>query len=138
MTTKPMPSDHLSLTTVDTKDRVRIEVHGDLDRDTADLLLEEVTLRLRPQPGIQHLHLHCAELGTIDSIGMSTLLMVQRLTTAAGVRLHLDERPANLNRMLRITGTLDHFCVSQPAEGFPEGLPHDDHADVRSTEADGT
>ncbi|MEV6726466.1 STAS domain-containing protein [Streptomyces xanthochromogenes] len=136
--TTPLPSDHLRLTTVDTEGRVRIEVQGDLDHDSADLLLEETMLQLGSRPDIQHLHLHCAELGIIDSIGMSTLLMIHRRTTAAGVRLHLDERPANLNRILRTTGTLDFFIAAQPAADFPEASTHDHHTATRSTEADST
>ncbi|MFD1276689.1 hypothetical protein ACFQ51_47880 [Streptomyces kaempferi] len=47
-------------------------------------------------------------LGSIDSTGLSTLLMIRRLTDLVGVRLHLDERPLALDRLLGITGTLHH------------------------------
>ncbi|MGE6732696.1 STAS domain-containing protein, partial [Streptomyces sp. NPDC059900] len=55
------------------------------------------------------------------SMGLSILLMIHRRTTAAGVRLHLDDRPAKLNRLLTLTGTLDHFTA--PAASGAEPSP---------------
>ncbi|MFF4897921.1 STAS domain-containing protein [Streptomyces sp. NPDC001068] len=114
MTTMPMPSNHLRLTTVGDQDRVRIEIHGDLDYENADVLQDEVTRQLAGRTGIRHLDLYCAGLGTIDSTGLSVLLMIHRRTTAAGVRLHLEDRPANLERLLDITGTLDLLTAAPP------------------------
>ncbi|MEU6123176.1 STAS domain-containing protein [Streptomyces sp. NPDC047123] len=103
------PNSHLCLTTVDAEDTVRIKIEGDLDYDTADLLLQAVTAQLAERPELAHLHLHFAGLGSIDSMGLSVLLMIGRRTTAAHVRLHLDDRPANLDRLLDITGTGDYL-----------------------------
>ncbi|MGW2964913.1 STAS domain-containing protein [Streptomyces sp. NPDC001220] len=113
MTTLP-PALHL--TTIDTEDTVRIEITGDLDYDTADLLLDEVTAQLSARPGLHDLHLHCTGIGIVDSMGLSILLMIGRRTTAAGARLHLDDRPATLDRLLSITGTLDHFTATTPTD----------------------
>ncbi|KDQ67134.1 STAS domain-containing protein [Streptomyces halstedii] len=118
-------SHHLRLTTVNTQDGVRTEVHGDLDYDSANLLLNEVSAQISARPALTDLHLHCAELGTVDSMGLSILLMIGRRTAKAGIRLHLDDRPANLDRLLRLTGTLDHLTAppltgavrSSPTEG---------------------
>lgn len=104
----------LRLTTIDTADTVRIEITGDLDYDTADLLLDEVTDELSARPGLKELHLHCAEIGAVDSMGLSILLMIGRRTAAAGARLYLDDRPAILDRLLDITGTLEYFTVTPP------------------------
>ncbi|MFE5144561.1 STAS domain-containing protein [Streptomyces fagopyri] len=133
MTTHP---HHLRLNTVDSQDSVRIEVHGDLDYDSADLLVEEVTARLAARPALRHLHLHCADLGGIDSMGLSALLMIGRRTTVAGVRLHLDDRPANLNRLLELTGTLDYLTAPLPT-GAAE-TPATKGMAVRPTGPDGT
>ncbi|MFI8232697.1 STAS domain-containing protein [Streptomyces sp. NPDC085900] len=111
MTTLPST---LHLTTIDTDDTVRIEITGDLDYDTADFLLEEVTTQLGARPEVRHVHLHCAGLGTVDSMGLSILLMIGRRTAAAAARLHLDDRPAQLDRLLDITGTLDYFTATTP------------------------
>ncbi|MFD3411218.1 STAS domain-containing protein [Streptomyces cyaneofuscatus] len=111
MTTHP---HHLRLTTVDIQDSVRVEVQGDLDHDSADLLLEEVTAQLAARPALTDLHLHCADLGAVDSMGLSALLMIGRRTTVAGVRLHLDDRPAKLDRLLELTGTLDYLTAPLP------------------------
>lgn len=112
MTTRP--DHHLQPTTVDSQDSLRIEVRGDLDYASADLLVAEVTAGLSGQPALTDLHLSCAGLGAVDSMGLSALLMIRRRTTAAGVRLHLDDRPANLNRLLELTGTLEHLTAPSP------------------------
>ncbi|MEU1534016.1 STAS domain-containing protein [Streptomyces fagopyri] len=134
-----LPFDHLRLTTVDTEDRVRIELHGDLDYDNADLLLDEVTAQLSGRPGLKDLHLHCRGLGTVDSMGLSILLMIGRRTAAAGVLLHLDERPSKLDRLLDLTGTLDYF-TAPPSSGAPESSKAEENvaAAARPTGPDGT
>ncbi|MEU9558171.1 STAS domain-containing protein [Streptomyces fumanus] len=109
MTTLPSA---LRLTTTGTADTVRIQITGDLDHDHADLLLDEVTAQLGARPGLRALRLHCAEIGAVDSMGLSVLLMIGRRTAAAGTRLYLDDRPARLTRLLDLTGTLDHFTAS--------------------------
>ncbi|MDQ1033875.1 anti-anti-sigma factor [Streptomyces sp. V3I8] len=140
-----MPPAHLRLTTVDTEDTVRIELHGDLDYDTADSFLAEVTTALATHPRLEHLHLHCAGLGTVDSMGLSILLMVRRRTGQAGVRLHLDDRPAALDRLLTITGSLEYLTGSSsdaansasPGTGEPAAASEETRA-ARPTGPDGT
>ncbi|MFJ8045685.1 STAS domain-containing protein [Kitasatospora sp. NPDC096147] len=105
----------LRLITVDTEDTLRMELHGDLDHDTADVLLDQVTAQLTGRPGLTDLHLHCGGLGLIDSTGLSVLLMIRRRTAEAGARLHLDDRPAQLARVLEVTGTLDYLTAPCPA-----------------------
>jgi anti-anti-sigma factor len=107
-----MPPARLRLTTVDTEDTVRVELHGDLDYDNADHLLSAVTEQLAQNPGLRALHVHCAGLGDVDSMGLSVLLMIRRMTTEAGVRLRLDDRPARLDRLLTVTGTMGYLTVS--------------------------
>lgn len=78
MTTRP--DHHLQPTTVDSQDSLRIEVRGDLDYASADLLVAEVTAGLSGQPALTDLHLSCAGLGAVDSMGLSALLMIGRRT----------------------------------------------------------
>ncbi|CAM5298054.1 sulfate transporter [Streptomyces spiroverticillatus] len=140
-----MPPAVLRLTTVDSEDRARIEITGDLDYDNADLLQEEVTALLTSRPDLQDLHLHCAQLGIVDSMGLSILLMIRRQTEAAQVGLHLDERPANLERLLDVTGTLEYF-TGAPLSDAPHAhsqsvLPSVTEGEVRAagnTRPDGT
>ncbi|MGY5036621.1 STAS domain-containing protein [Streptomyces sp. 900116325] len=122
------PPDGLRLTTVDTEDRVRIELDGDLDHYTADLLVNEATAQLSARPGLRNLHLHCGGLGVIDSTGLSALLMINRRTAAVGVRLHLEDRPANLDRLLHLTGTLDHLTAPPPTVGAAKRSTHEEEA----------
>ncbi|MEU1470574.1 STAS domain-containing protein [Streptomyces sp. NPDC005761] len=127
---------HLQLTTVDTQDSIRIEIHGDLDHTGADLLIEEVTAQLAGRTALADLHLQCADLGAVDSMGLSALLMIGRRTTAAGVRLHLDDRPAKLDRLLDLTGTRTYLTVP-PANGASETMTQDSAMPARPTGPDG-
>ncbi|MEV5013555.1 STAS domain-containing protein [Streptomyces sp. NPDC053780] len=133
-----IPPDDLRLVTVDTQNEVRIEVHGDLDYDHADLLLDEATAQLAARPGLEDLHLHCAGLRMVDSMGLSVLLMIGRRTTQAGVRLHLDDRPAQLDRLLDLTGTLGHLTASVPARAPRSVAGEDDVLAAGPTGPDGT
>ncbi|MET9605972.1 STAS domain-containing protein [Streptomyces sp. NPDC006512] len=109
------PSGSLLLTQIDTGDTVRLELRGDLDHHCADVLLDAVTRVLAERTRLRDLHLHCAELAAVDSSGLSTLLMIRRRTGAAGVRLHLDDRPVRLDRILEVTGTLEHLTAADAA-----------------------
>ncbi|MER6522930.1 STAS domain-containing protein [Streptomyces sp. NPDC060334] len=103
----PQPGP-LRLTRTDADDSVRIELHGDFDYLDADALLDVVGQVLAEQKhdALGDLHLDCEGMASIDSSGLSVLLMLRRLTDAAGVRLHVDNRPLKLDRMLKITGTV--------------------------------
>ncbi|MFJ1901219.1 MULTISPECIES: STAS domain-containing protein [unclassified Streptomyces] len=117
---------------------MRIELHGDLDFDNADVLLEEVTTQLSARPGLKDLHLHCGGLGSVDSTGLSILLMIGRRTSAAGVRLHLDDRTVRLDRLLVVTGTLDYLTARLP-NGVPEPWTSEENVRAaRPTGPDGT
>ncbi|WP_320782827.1 STAS domain-containing protein [Streptomyces sp. CRN 30] len=114
MTTMP-PEFDLDITL--TPDVLTIEVIGDLDYETSDELLTTVDDHLTPGTALERLRLDFRRLTWIDSLGLSTLLMVHRRTSATGVSLALDNRPDFLERMLDLTGTLDHFTATAEAEG---------------------
>lgn len=90
-------------------DVVCLLLSGDLDYDTSDALTEAVDTALRDPGGLHELRLDCTGVAYCDSYGLSTLLLVRRRTAAAGVALHLDNRGAALDRLLRITNTLGHL-----------------------------
>ena len=58
------------------------------------------------------LRLDFSGLTFLDSAALSGLLLLQRRTTESGVQLHLDHRPAFLDRVLQVTGLHDHFAAS--------------------------
>ncbi|MGW5720242.1 STAS domain-containing protein [Amycolatopsis sp. NPDC003865] len=83
----------------------RVTIDGTLEFATAGTLLQLVTDRLADHPGVRDVRLDCAEVAFCDSSGLSTLLLVHRAVTGAGARLHLDNRPRALDRLLALTGT---------------------------------
>ncbi|QIY66849.1 STAS domain-containing protein [Streptomyces sp. RPA4-2] len=108
--------------TVETEDgTVLVRVAGDLDFETCDELMKAVERCLgdRRDAGEEpaDLRVDFSGLGSIDSTGLSTLLMIRRLTDLAGVRLHLDERPLALDRLLGITATLHHLTAPRAEHG---------------------
>ncbi|CAM5282413.1 sulfate transporter [Streptomyces xanthochromogenes] len=125
-----IPSSHLRLTTVDTETTVRIELLGDLDYDNADLLLEAVTAKLAAHPRLRELHLGCAGLGSVDSTGLSVLLMIRRRTDAAKVLLYLQDRVLALDRLLTITGSLDYLTALPTGAARETSGPGESRADT--------
>ncbi|MEU8639311.1 STAS domain-containing protein [Amycolatopsis sp. NPDC048633] len=83
----------------------RVAIVGELEYATAKLLLQLVTDRLADHPGVREVRLDCGGIAFCDSSGLSTLLLVHRAVTGAGSRLHLDNRPPALDRLLALTGT---------------------------------
>ncbi|MFJ7213938.1 STAS domain-containing protein [Amycolatopsis sp. NPDC098790] len=87
----------------------RVAITGELEFGTAGALLQLVTDRLAGHAGVRDVRLDCAEVAFCDSSGLSTLLLVHRAVTGAGARLHLDNRPPSLDRLLALTGTTAHL-----------------------------
>lgn len=119
----PIPGP-LRLTPLAEGDVVRIELHGSLGHQDADALLDTVTgLLAEPARAPRDLYVGCAGVSAVDSSGLSVLLMVRRATDAAGVRLHLEARPLKLERMLTLTGTLEHFTSHIDSRTAAAGVP---------------
>ncbi|MEU6298155.1 STAS domain-containing protein [Streptomyces erythrochromogenes] len=114
-----LPSAPLGLTYTSSHEAVCVELSGDLDHLHADRLIEAVDRLLAVHPGLRDLRLDCAGLSSVDSSGLAALLMVRRLTDKAGAGLHIDGRTVQLDRILEITGTLDHLTA--PGAG-PQAL----------------
>ncbi|MFG2476108.1 STAS domain-containing protein [Streptomyces fagopyri] len=111
----------LTLTVEAEAGTVLVRVAGDLDFETCHELMRTVESCLGDRrdagDGPAELRVEFSGLGGIDSTGLSTLLMIRRLTDLAGVRLHLDERPLALERLLDITGTLHHLTAPRAGRG---------------------
>lgn len=96
--------------TMDTTPRsATLRVAGDLDHLNTDEFVRTATHVLSGAPRLRELRLDFADLSFCDSAGLSGLLQVRRQASLAGVHLHLDQRPAHLDRILEITGILDHL-----------------------------
>ncbi|GAB1340417.1 hypothetical protein ACE1SV_70070 [Streptomyces sp. E-15] len=93
-----------------------VRIDGELDHETSDDLLGEVTGQLTAdETPPRHVHLDFGETTFIDSSGLTALLMIHRRTSAVGAVLHLDNRPAQLERMLQLTNVLDHLTAPPAA-----------------------
>jgi anti-anti-sigma factor len=88
----------------------RIVLVGELDYATVEEFLVTITERLETNPALRHVHIDCRDLEFCDSLGLAALLTVRRRVVAAGAALYLDNRRPALDRMLTITGTLEHLA----------------------------
>lgn len=104
---------HLTITTASRIATVRIA--GDLDYQTTDDLVEVASQLLTHHNELSDLHLDFTEMAYLDSAALSGLLLLHRRTTQAGVELHLDHRPAFLDRVLQVTGLFSHFVPADDA-----------------------
>lgn len=113
---------NLTLNLKTTSQSARVHVAGDLEYGSAAELVDMVSPLLAEQSTLQNLHLDCSELTFCDSAGLSALLTIRNLTTRAGVALHLDNRPVHLERVLEITGLLDHLTAPCDADDEADGV----------------
>lgn len=78
-------------------------VAGELDLETANDLIETATLTI-DSCAVDTLVLNLGELTLADSIGVTALVRIRAAARVAGRRLYLKCPPAQLIRVLRITG----------------------------------
>ena len=102
---------NLTVTNASTASSTRLHVAGDLDFATATHLVDTASGLLADQTALRDLHLDFVDLTFCDSAGLSALLLIHRRCCRAGVNLHLDHRPPHLNRVLEITGVLEHLTT---------------------------
>ncbi|MFJ6516437.1 STAS domain-containing protein [Streptomyces sp. NPDC091406] len=88
---------------------VRVRAEGYLDYDTCDDFLVKATRYLDQIPAPDILHLDCSGIDGLDSMGLAALLMLHRRCTAARVTLNLERLHPTVDRILRLTGTLEHL-----------------------------
>ncbi|MFF4982363.1 STAS domain-containing protein [Streptomyces sp. NPDC001046] len=113
-----LPPGPFTLTVFRDPRTLTVGVGGELDHDTGDDLLHEVTTRLTAyHPPPRDVRLDFRELTFIDSSGLAVLLMIHRHAGALGATLHLDHRPAHLERMLHVTNVLDHLTAPPARTG---------------------
>jgi anti-anti-sigma factor len=103
---------NFSVTTTETGRSAFVRVNGDLDYEIADEVVEAISQLLAQRGDLIDLHLDFSGLNFLDSAALSGLLMLHRRATQSGVRLHLDHRPAFLDRVLQVTGLYGHFAAS--------------------------
>ncbi|MEU3823160.1 STAS domain-containing protein [Streptomyces sp. NPDC030392] len=109
------------VTTLDRSGVARIRLAGELDWETADDLTAAARSCLSADPPPRRLHLDCAGLTLCDSLGLAALLMIRRKADEKGARLHLDNRPVLLDRILELTCTDHLFSDTGEADGQVPG-----------------
>lgn len=114
MTTSQQPA--FTVTVHAGPDGPRLRVTGELDYDTYDELLRYAERYLAAHPDLGDLRIDCADLRFCDSMGLSCLLTVHRRTTEHGIRLHLDNAPPFLERLLATTGVAALFQHPHPSQ----------------------
>jgi anti-anti-sigma factor len=103
---------NFSVTITKTGRSACVRVTGDLDYETADEVIEAASQLFVQQADLIDLHVDFSGLTFLDSAALSGLLLLHRRTTQSGVQLHLDHRPAFLDRVLQVTGLNGHFAAS--------------------------
>jgi anti-anti-sigma factor len=112
---------NFSVTIAKTERSACVRVTGDLDYESADEVVEAASQLLAKQLDLLELHLDFSALTFMDSAALSGLLLLHRRTTQSGVQLHLDHRPAFLDRVLQVTGLYGHIAASN--SGAATGEP---------------
>jgi len=107
---------NLSLTVTTTARSASLRAVGDLDYLTIDDFVNTASQLLAQQADLVTLHLDFSDLTFLDSAALSGLLLLHRRSSQAGVELHLDHRPALLDRVLHVTGLFTHFVPSDLEE----------------------
>ena len=82
---------------------VRLTVHGELDRESADDLSREVRMVVSTPPVIE---LDLTGVTFMDSAGIRCLLTCQSMVERSGGRLVVTQASARVIEVLRITGLL--------------------------------
>lgn len=108
--TDPHPTD-FAVSVVREPHTLMVRLSGELDYDTSDDLTSAVAEHLAEPVPVHDVRLDFGELTWLDSTGLSALLMIHRRTSSLGARLHLDNRPDVLERMLRMTNVLEHLTA---------------------------
>ncbi|MFF8637986.1 STAS domain-containing protein [Streptomyces pilosus] len=96
-----------------------VRVSGELDDACGAELTAVVVTHLSGPASSRTVRLDFRELVGVDALGLAALLMIRRHTSAARAVLHLDNRPAVLERLLRQTNVLDHLTAADPAKAPP-------------------
>jgi len=99
-------------------DGARLALRGELDLDTAPVLLDVVFDRLSGagRHGLAELEIDCSGLDFCDSSGLAALLLARQRAQAARVLLRLVRQPEHLRHLLRLTGIAALFPPERPPE----------------------
>lgn len=99
---------------------VTVHVVGDVDYLTTATLVATVTDLLAAAPALRDLRFELTGMSFCDSAGLSGFIQIHRRTSSAGIQLHLDDMPSHFERILDLTGVLEHLTA--PPSGVDESV----------------
>lgn len=91
-----------------------IHLTGDIDMETAPVLLDAVHRVLAAGPDAPDVVVDMAELTFMDSVGLSTMVMASHDVAALGKRLTLRNVPERTERLLEMTKLDEVFPIERP------------------------
>ncbi|MFF5923363.1 STAS domain-containing protein [Streptomyces flavochromogenes] len=107
-----------------------LAIAGELDYTTTAQFTYEVnealdSHRAQQGPVLKDLHLDWSSLTGIDSSALTALLLLHRRAHPEGITLHLHRQPAQMTRILELTGvagylTQDAPTVHPPGDSTPD------------------
>ena len=109
-TTLNLNSDQLKIEVAETGDAVVLSLDGELDPHTAPLLDQEVQRLIGL--GSTNVVLELSRLRFIDSSGLRVVISSHRGLSAQGGRLALRSPSATVQRLLEITGLVEHIEIA--------------------------
>lgn len=99
---------------------ITVHVVGDVDYLTTATLVATVTDLLATAPALRDLRFELTGMSFCDSAGLSGFIQIHRRTSSAGIHLHLDDMPPHFERILDLTGVLEHLTA--PPSGVDESV----------------
>jgi anti-sigma B factor antagonist len=92
-----------------------VTLHGDLDSESAPLLIQEVERWM--SAGSSALHLDVADLRFVDSAGLRSLLVLRERAARIGATIAVVHPSDATRRLLEIIGLDDVLLLGDDAEG---------------------
>jgi anti-sigma B factor antagonist len=92
-----------------------IELGGELDLRSAVELRAEVSAALEQRPPPAHIEVDLADVTFVDSLGLGTLIVGQRICAQLGVRLTVRNPSVFAERLMRVSGLSSNLLSSRPS-----------------------
>ena len=110
--TTPVCDQQLQILTDRNRDRARVRVNGEIDHDSAPLLLSVLAQALHGR--VDRLEVDLAGVRFCDCAGLNVLLQTRRHAEDSGVVMTLVRASPAVQRLLDLTGARTVFTLTEP------------------------